>query len=86
MEKGVPLKPGEFVTMTFDLQPKDQIIPAGKKIALMILSSDKDFTLWPKAGTKLTIDLDGTKIKIPVVGGSAALLRATGLSEPTPRP
>ena len=76
MAPGVPLKPGEFVNLTFDLQPKDQIIPAGKRIALMIMSSDHDFTLWPKPGTQLTIDLDGTKITILVVGGSEALNKA----------
>jgi len=72
MAHGVPLTPGQFVPMTFDLEPKDQIIPAGKRIALMILSSDRDFTLWPKPGTKLTIDLDKTRVEIPVVGGKAS--------------
>lgn len=73
---GTPLKPGEFVNLTFDLEPKDQVIPAGKRIALMILSSDRDFTLWPKPGTKLTVDLDGTHISLPVVGGKSALEKA----------
>jgi len=73
---GVPLKPGEFVNLTFDLEPKDQIIPAGKRVALMILSSDRDFTLWPKPGTQLTVDLDSTRIQLPVVGGKAALEHA----------
>lgn len=68
-----PLTPGKFVEFTFDLQPDDQIIPAGRKVALMILSSDKEFTLWPNAGSKLTVDLDATKITIPVVGGASAL-------------
>jgi X-Pro dipeptidyl-peptidase len=77
-ERGVPLTPGEFVTMTFDLQPDDQIIPAGKRIALMILSSDRDFTLWPKPGTELTIDLDASRLRLPVVGGPAAFERAIG--------
>ena len=40
--------PGRFYSMTFDLQPDDQIIPAGKRIGLMIFSSDRDFTLWPQ--------------------------------------
>ena len=78
MERGTPLKKGQFVTVTFDLQPDDQIIPAGKRVALMILSSDKDFTLWPKAGTELSIDLSGTRISIPVVGGRSAFEKATG--------
>lgn len=79
MDKGRPLVPGQFVTLTFDLQPDDQIIPAGRRIALMILSSDKDFTLAPKAGTELTIDLDGTSLRLPVVGGVEAFRKATGL-------
>uniref|UniRef100_UPI0037531D32 CocE/NonD family hydrolase C-terminal non-catalytic domain-containing protein n=1 Tax=Armatimonas sp. TaxID=1872638 RepID=UPI0037531D32 len=78
MDRGTPLKPGEFVTLTFDLQPDDQIIPVGKRIGLMILSSDREFTLWPKAGTKLTVDLDATRISLPVVGGAAAFKRAVG--------
>jgi X-Pro dipeptidyl-peptidase len=76
-EPGTPLTPGQFVTMTFDLQPDDQIVPAGKRIGLMILSSDRDFTLWPKPGTMLSIDLDGTTLRLPVVGGSAAFSRAS---------
>ncbi len=77
MKKGDPLKPGEFVTLSFDLQPDDQIVPAGKRIALMILSSDRDFTIWPKPGTKLTVDLDSTHIRLPIVGGKAAFGKAT---------
>lgn len=67
MEPGKPLVPGEAVTLTFDLQPDDQIIPAGKRIGLMIMSSDRDFTLWPEAGTKLAVDLDETEVRIPIV-------------------
>ncbi|MGV3616461.1 MAG: Xaa-Pro dipeptidyl-peptidase [Fimbriimonas sp.] len=76
MDRGTPLKPGEFVNLTFDLQPDDQIIPAGKRIGLMILSSDREFTLWPKAGTKLTVDLSATRITVPIVGGLPAYTKA----------
>lgn len=71
-----PLVPGEFYELDFDLQPDDQVIHAGQRIGLMIFSSDKDFTLWPKPGTKLTIDLDATSLELPVVGGTAAFERA----------
>ena len=70
--KGTPLVPGTFYSLTFDLQPDDQIIPAGKRIGLMIMSSDRDFTLWPTPGTELTVDLSGTTIRVPVVGGLGA--------------
>ena len=75
---GEPLVPGQFYEVTFDLQPDDQIIPAGKRLALMVMSSDRDFTLWPKPGTELTVDLGGTSIMLPVVGGVSALRRAFG--------
>lgn len=64
-----PLKPGKFYELSFSLQPDDQIIPAGQQIGLLIFSSDKEFTLHPKPGTALTIDLDGTVLTLPIVGG-----------------
>ena len=73
-----PLKPGKFYEMSFDLQPDDQVIPKGQKIGVMIFSSDRDFTLWPKAGTQLTVDLDQTVIEMPVIGGVAAAKKAFG--------
>ena len=78
LTRGEPLVPGRFYDVSFDLQPDDQIIPAGRRIALMIFSSDRDFTLWPQPGTELTIDVDATSLVLPVVGGSAALTRAVG--------
>lgn len=72
-----PLIPGEFVELEFDLQPDDQIIPAGQQIGLLIFSSDREFTLWPEPGTKLTIDLNNTSIELPVVGGKTAFEQAT---------
>ena len=80
LRHGEPLVPGRFYDVTFDLQPDDQIIPAGKRIALMILSSDRDFTLWPRPGTELTVDLDATSLELPVVGGAGSLERAFGVA------
>ena len=78
LRTSAPLTPGEFVTLTFDLQPDDQIIRAGQQIGLMIFSSDKEYTLHPRPGTQLTVDLDGTMIELPVVGGKTAFNKATG--------
>ncbi len=76
LTKSAPLVPGKFYDLKFNLQPDDQIIPAGKQIGLMIFSSDKEFTLWPKAGTELSIDLNGTTLTLPVVGGASAMQKA----------
>ncbi|MGV8880383.1 MAG: Xaa-Pro dipeptidyl-peptidase [Sphingobacteriaceae bacterium] len=73
LTESAPLKPGKFYDLKFDLQPDDQIIPAGKQIGLMIFSSDKEFTLWPKAGTEISIDLNQTTLTLPVVGGAGSL-------------
>ncbi len=78
MAKGEPLVPGRFYTMSFPLQPDDQIILPGQQLALMIFSSDAGFTLHPKPGSELTIDLDGSSFTIPVVGGKARLQEALG--------
>jgi X-Pro dipeptidyl-peptidase len=56
--------------------PDDQIIRKGQQIGLMIFSSDREFTLHPEPGTELTIDLDGTTLTLPVVGGLEAFTEA----------
>ena len=69
LRKSKPLKQGKFYTVSFDLMPDDQIIPKGQQIGLMIFSSDLEFTVHPKPGTQLTIDLDKTTLSLPIVGG-----------------
>lgn len=76
IRKGEPLIPGKFYEVSFDLQPDDQIIKKGQQIGLMIMSSDKEFTLHPEPGTELTVDLDGTMLTLPIVGGSQAFMSA----------
>jgi X-Pro dipeptidyl-peptidase len=76
LRRSTPLVPGRAVTVQFDLQPDDQIVPAGKRIGLMVFSSDQDFTLHPPPGTALTVELDGTSLTLPVVGGRTAWGRA----------
>jgi|TARA_B110000305_G_scaffold76670_1_gene86110 X-Pro dipeptidyl-peptidase len=76
LRESQPLVPGQFYDVKFDLQPDDQVIPKGQQIALMIFSSDREFTLWPDPGTELTIDLNATSISMPVVGGLGAWNKA----------
>lgn len=78
LRAGEPLVPGQSYDLAFDLQPDDQVVPASRRIGLMILSSDRDFTLWPPPGTGLSVDLDATSIELPVVGGAETFQRAVG--------
>ncbi|MDQ2666179.1 MAG: Xaa-Pro dipeptidyl-peptidase [Gemmatimonadota bacterium] len=75
---GERLVPGKFYDLTFDLEPDDEFVPAGKQLAVMIMSSDREFTLWPKAGTQLMIDVAHSSFSIPIVGGAGAL-RSAGM-------
>ncbi|WP_417236471.1 Xaa-Pro dipeptidyl-peptidase [Bizionia paragorgiae] len=77
LSESAPLIPGEFYEMTFKLMPDDQIIPAGQQIGLMIFSSDSEFTILPKPGTKLTVDLQNTSLTLPIVGGESTYKKAT---------
>ena len=76
MNESSDLIPDKFYTMSFDLQPDDQVIKKGQQIGLMIFSSDPEFTLHPKPGTILTVDLNSTLLKLPVVGGSKSFNKA----------
>ncbi|OZV66599.1 Xaa-Pro dipeptidyl-peptidase [Winogradskyella aurantia] len=71
------LIPGQFYTIDFELQPDDQIIKAGQQIGFMIFSSDKEYTLHPKPGTVLTLDLNKTSLTLPIVGGKETYKKVT---------
>lgn len=74
--RGKPLKVGEYREVTFDLEPTDEFIPAGKQLGVMIMSSDREFTLWPKPGAEMTLDLAKSSFRLPIVGGVGALQKA----------
>jgi predicted acyl esterase len=73
-----PIRIGATDRVDVDLQPKDSVVPAGNRLALMVLSSDQEFTIRPPAGTKVTLNLHGSSFNLPVVGGPAALAAALG--------
>jgi X-Pro dipeptidyl-peptidase C-terminal non-catalytic domain len=73
-----PIVPGTFYDLRFDLQPKDIVIPAGRRLAVMILSSDNEHTLRPAPGTQLTLDTAASSVQLPIVGGGNALSAADG--------
>ena len=76
LTKSSDLIPGKFYKMSFNLEPDDQIIKKGQQIGLMIFSSDPEFTLHPKPGTILTVDINSTSLSLPVVGGSKSMDKA----------
>jgi X-Pro dipeptidyl-peptidase len=67
LEKSEALQSGSFYNLTLKFQPDDQIIPAGHQLGLLIFSSDPDFTLRPKKGTQVTLNLEQTWLEVLVV-------------------
>jgi hypothetical protein len=59
----IPVPPGRSNRIDFDMQPKDTIVPPGNGLALMVLSSDRDFHDPPPAGTQLTLDLPCSRLR-----------------------
>ena len=72
------MTPGTFYKLDFDMQPRDMVIAAGRRLGLMVLSSDRDYTVRPAGGTELTLDLAGSSFTLPTVGGSKALAGQLG--------
>ena len=63
-----PVSPGMFYTLSFAMQPKDTVVAAGRRLALMVFSSDRQYTLRPAAGTQITLDPAETTLTLPVIG------------------
>jgi X-Pro dipeptidyl-peptidase len=74
LRQGRALAPGRAYDLRVDL---DMVlahrVPAGHRLALVIASSDSDFTLRPPAGTRMRVSLGATTLRLPVVGGRCAL-------------
>jgi hypothetical protein len=73
-----PVTPGAFYRLDFDLQPKDAVVPAGRRLGLMVISSDREHTVRPAPGTQVTLDVGASHLSVPIVGGAKALVPATG--------
>ena len=68
--------PGKAYKLAFDLQPKDSVLAAGRRLGVMILSSDRDYTVRPAPGTALTMDLRESTVRLPIVGGPSTFTNA----------
>ena len=65
--KSSALKVGKDYKFTWYMQPDDYIFQKGDRIGLVILSSDYDYTIRPKAGTTININIKQSHIDLPLV-------------------
>lgn len=67
LSRTVPVEPGRAYDLSVELQPCDYIFPIGSRIGLVLLSSDRLFTLRPPPGTRLTVHTAQSVLQLPVV-------------------
>ena len=65
-----PIRRGHPYRFRWDLQPDDHVFAAGHRIGLVVVSTDHDYTLRPRPGTRLTLDPRHSRIRLPLVGGA----------------
>ncbi|WP_220182848.1 Xaa-Pro dipeptidyl-peptidase [Sphaerisporangium album] len=78
ISKTEPVKPGSPYRLDFDMQPHDYVFQAGHRIAIVLLSSDYEYTIRPTPGTTLYLDTTKSTVTLPLVGGAAAFTAANG--------
>ncbi|MFS1301977.1 Xaa-Pro dipeptidyl-peptidase [Streptosporangium longisporum] len=67
------LREGRFYNFGFDLQPNDHVFKAGHRIGVVLLSTDRDFTLRLPPGTGVSVEPARTSVRLPLVGGRSVL-------------
>ncbi len=71
-----PIRPGIPLRIEVSLMPKDYVLAAGHRLEFLLASSDHDYTLRPRPGAGLSLDLTGTTVTLPIVGGKEAFYSA----------
>ncbi|HEX6683891.1 MAG TPA: Xaa-Pro dipeptidyl-peptidase [Candidatus Limnocylindrales bacterium] len=61
-----PLDPGATYTFSFQLQPNDHIFKPGHRLGLVLISTDRDYTLRYPAGTAVDVRLGLSHALIPL--------------------
>jgi X-Pro dipeptidyl-peptidase len=72
----LPITPGREYSAELMLEPKDYVFAAGHRIEFVLMSSDYDYTLRPRPGAGITLDVRRTGLALPIVGGARALRAA----------
>ncbi|MFE6611620.1 Xaa-Pro dipeptidyl-peptidase [Amycolatopsis sp. NPDC057786] len=63
-----PLSPDRTYTLRWDLQPQEYRFKAGHRLGVVLISTDRDFTLRYPAGTRISAQLGFSELTLPVAG------------------
>ncbi|KZZ83139.1 Xaa-Pro dipeptidyl-peptidase [Bacillus sp. SJS] len=71
--KSKTLIPGKSYSFSWSMQPDDYVFEKGHKLGIVILSSDYEYTIRPKAGTKIEVNMSKSHLILPVKKGGTGL-------------
>ncbi|MDF2709767.1 MAG: Xaa-Pro dipeptidase [Nonomuraea muscovyensis] len=82
LSRSTPLKPGKSYQITWKMLPQDYEFKAGHRLGLVLTGANDDFNLdesgngsgtdvEPGTGAKVTVDLAGTSVSLPLVTGTS---------------
>ncbi|MFG2243965.1 Xaa-Pro dipeptidyl-peptidase [Spirillospora sp. NPDC048823] len=65
-----PLEPGRYYDVRWETLSQEYLLKKGHRLALVLAGTDADYNTETPTGTKVTVDLRGSSISIPVVVGA----------------
>lgn len=71
-----PIGSGDRVRVQFPLQANDYRFDEGSHVGLVVYATDREFTLHPPGASTVSLSLAESAVRLPVVGGAAALTDA----------
>ncbi len=63
-----PIEAGKTYLLSWQMQPQDHIFKAGHRIGLVVISTDRDYTLRYRPGTRITVHLGLGHVLLPLAG------------------
>jgi X-Pro dipeptidyl-peptidase len=64
--RSVPIVPGRTYPVSWSLQPQDHVFAAGHRIGIVVISTDRDYTLRYRAGTNVSVALGSSQAILPL--------------------
>lgn len=71
LSEPAPLTPGKSYAVSWPTLPQDYRLPAGHRLGLVLLGTDGDLIEDAPTGAKVTVDLAGSGLSLPVTTGTA---------------
>ena len=66
LTSGEALEPGTSYGISVDLEPNDHVFPAGHRVGVVVMSTDRDATLLPPGGTGVGLDVSQSSVVLPL--------------------